>query len=107
MISITSVFHWTTSLRQSQILPHHQLSKKLSNKYTGPFEIIVKPGIHSFTIRLPESMQGVHPVFHVSMLKPATSNEIANWTQSPPPPIDINGKPELEIAEDIDSKIDK
>ena len=41
------------------------------------------------------------------MLKPATPNEILNHTQSPPPPIDIDGEPEFEIAEVVDSKIDK
>ena len=82
-------------------------SKKLSDKYTGPFEIIAKPGTHSFTLRLPESMRGVHPVFHVSMLEPATPNEIPNRTQSLPPLINIDGEPEFEIAKVVDSKIDK
>ena len=52
-------------------------------------------------------MRGVHPVFHVSMLEPATPNEIPNQTQSPPPPIEIDGEPEYEIAEILDSKIDR
>ena len=52
-------------------------------------------------------MRGVHPVFHVSMLEPATPNEILNRTQSLPPPIDIDGELEFEITEVIDSKIDK
>ena len=52
-------------------------------------------------------MRGVHPVFHVSMLEPATPNEILNCTQSPPPPIDIDGELEFEIAEVVDSKINK
>src|SRR6185369_13151612 len=74
-------------------------SKKLSDKYAGPFAIIAQPGSHSFTLRLPDTMRGVHPVFHVSMLEPATPNEIPNRTQTPPPPIEIE-----EIA---DSKIDR
>ena len=49
-------------------------SKKLSEKYLGPYKIISQPGTLSFTLHLPESMHSVHPVFHVSMLKPATSN---------------------------------
>ena len=40
------------------------------------------------------------------MLEPATPNEIPNWTQSLPPPIDIDREPEFEITEVIDSKID-
>jgi len=41
------------------------------------------------------------------MLEPATPNEIPNRTQSPPPPIEIDGEPEYEIAEILDSKIDR
>jgi hypothetical protein len=43
-----------------------QPSKKLSNKYLGPYEIIAQAGPSSFTLRLPGSMRSVHPVFHVS-----------------------------------------
>jgi len=49
-------------------------SKKLSEKYLGPYKIISQPGTLLFTLRLPESMCSVYPVFHVSMLRPATSN---------------------------------
>ena len=52
-------------------------------------------------------MQAVHPVFHVSMLEPTHSNVILEHTQSPPPPVEINGKPEYEISEILDSKINK
>ena len=51
-----------------------QPSKKLSKKYLRPYEIIAQPGTLSFTLYLPESMCSVYPVFHVSMLEPATSN---------------------------------
>ena len=62
-----------------------RLSKKLSDKYLGPFEILAKAGTHSYTIRLADTFRGVHPVFHVSMLEPATQNEIPNHVQSLPP----------------------
>ena len=41
------------------------------------------------------------------MLEPATSKKIPNWTQSPPPPIEVQGKLKYEIAEVLDSKIDQ
>ena len=47
-------------------------SKKLSDKMSGPFEVIVWPGSHSYTLCLPNSMCLVHPVFHVLVLKPHT-----------------------------------
>ena len=49
-------------------------SKKLSEKYLRPYEIISQPGTLSFTLCLLESICSVHPVFHVSMLEPITSN---------------------------------
>ena len=51
-------------------------SKKLTEKYLGPFEVIAQVGTSSFTLRLPDSMWAVHPVFHVSMLEPAHGNVI-------------------------------
>src|SRR5271163_744411 len=81
-------------------------SKKLSEKFLGPFEILAKAGSHSYTLRLPDTIHGVHPVFHVSMLEPAIPDEIPNRVQSPPPPIEVQGKLEYEISEVLDSKID-
>ena len=82
-------------------------SKKLSDKFLGPFEILAQHGSHSYTLRLPDTIHGVHPVFHVSMLEPATPNEIPNRVNSPPPPIEVQGELEYEIAEVLDSKIDR
>src|SRR6202044_111306 len=79
-------------------------SHKLSEKFLGPFEILAKAGSHSFTLRLPDTIRGVHPVFHVSMLEPAIPNEIPNRVQSPPPPVEVEGDLEYEIAEVLDSK---
>ena len=73
-------------------------SKKLAEKYLGPFEVITQIGMHSFTLRLPDSMQAVHPVFHVSMLEPTHGNIIPERTQSPPPLVEIDSKPEYEIS---------
>ena len=82
-------------------------SKKLSEKNLGPFEIIAQVGRLSFTLRLPEQLRAVHPVFHVSQLEPATRNIIPNRVQPPPPPIEVNDDIEFEISEILDSKIDK
>ena len=84
-----------------------QPSKKLSDKFLGPFEILAQHGSHSYTLQLPDSICGVHPVFHVSMLEPAMPNKIPNWVNSPPPPIEVQGELEYEIAEVLDSKIDR
>jgi len=82
-------------------------SKKLSEKNLGPFEIIAQVGQASFTLRLPDQLRAVHPVFHVSQLEPATPNTIPNRVQPPPPPIEVDGDIEYEVSEILDSKIDK
>ena len=82
-------------------------SKKLSEKNLGPYPIIAQVGTLSFTIRLPNSMRAVHPVFHVSQLEPAMPNTIPNWSQSPPPPVEVDGEPKYEITEILDSKLDQ
>ena len=50
--------------------------KKLSEKYLGPYSIIARPGTHSFTLKLPDSMCSIHPVFHVAQLELAIPNTI-------------------------------
>ena len=81
-------------------------SKKLSEKYFGPYKIIAQAGPLSWTLRLPDSMRAVHPVFHISMLESAVSNLIPNQHQTPPPPVIVDGKPEYKISEILDSKLD-
>ena len=82
-------------------------SKKLVEKYLGPFEIIAQAGTHSFTLRLPSSMRVIHPVFHVSMLEPSTPNLFPAREAIPEPPVILDREPEYEISEILDSKIDK
>src|SRR5882724_1857239 len=81
-------------------------SKKLSDKFLGPYEILALPGTHSVTLQLLDSLRAIHPVFHVSMLEPATLNLIPNQVQPPPLPIIVDDEPEFEIYKIIDSKID-
>jgi len=81
-------------------------SKKLSKKYLRSYKIIIQPGTLSFTLCLPESMCFVHPVFHVSMLEPATSNTFSERIQLAPVPVIIDRKPKYEISRIVDSKID-
>jgi len=82
-------------------------TKKLAEKYLGPYELIAQVGTHSFTLRLPEELRSVHPVFHVSMLEPHTPSTTPNRTELPPAPVEVEGDLEYEIAEILDTKIDK
>ena len=80
--------------------------KKLFEKYLGPYKIISQPGTLLFTLQLPESMCSIHPVFHVSILKPTTSNTFSKRIQPAPTPVIIDGEPKYEISQIVDSKID-
>ena len=82
-------------------------SKKLAEKNFGPYEIIAKPGSLSYTLRLPQALRAVHPVFHVVMLETAPTSNIPNRTNDPPPPVEIEGEVEFEIAEILDTKLDR
>jgi len=74
-------------------------SKKLSEKNLGPYNIITQVGSLSF-------MRAVHPIFHVSQLELAIPNTIPDWIQPPLPPVEVDGEPEFEITEILDSKVD-
>ena len=50
-------------------------------------------------------MHSVHPVFHVSMLEPATSNTFSKRIHTAPAPVIIDREPEYEISQIVDSKI--
>ena len=81
------------------------LSKQLSKKYLRPYKIITQPGTLLFTLYLPKSMHFVHPVFHVSILKSAMSNTFSKRIQLAPTSVIIDGEPEYEISQIVDSKI--
>ena len=82
-------------------------TKKLAEKYLGPYELIAQVGTHSFTLRLPEALRSVHPVFHVSMLKPYMPSSIPNHTEPPLMPVKVEGELKYEIAEILDTKVNK
>jgi len=92
---VKSQYFWTTCP-----------SKKLSEKYLGPYEIIAQPSPQSFTLRLPDTMKAAHPVFHVSILKPATPNTFQQCSKPLPALVIIDGEPEYGISKIVDSKID-
>ena len=91
---------------KAQFFRTTQPLKKLTEKFLGPYEILARPGLHSVTLRLLDSLRAVHPVFHVSMLQPAPPNQIPNRVQPPPPPVLVDDEPEFEISEILDSKVD-
>ena len=82
--------------------------KKLSERFLGPYEVIARPGSHSYTIRLPKELARIHPVFHVSQLEPAVPNTVPNRVQPPPGPVELDSDDsddgeQYEIAEILSS----
>ncbi|XP_073151887.1 uncharacterized protein [Henckelia pumila] len=47
---------------------------KLSPKYIGLFEILEKVGARAYRVALPPNLEGVHNVFHISMLRKYVEN---------------------------------
>ncbi|SJL07239.1 uncharacterized protein ARMOST_10582 [Armillaria ostoyae] len=80
---------------------------KFAEKFLSPFEIIAQPGSHSFTLKLPSDLHAIHPVFHVSQLEPVEENTIPNRTQPLLPLVEVDGEEQYEIAQILDSKIDR
>src|SRR5260221_1718300 len=81
-----------------------QPSRKLAEKNLGLFKIIGTPGTHSITVRLLQQFQGVHPVFHVSQLKPAFLNPFPHREQPTPPPTEFNRQLTSQLRESLNSK---
>ena len=48
---------------------HFGTREKVSLRYIGPYMITAPVGALAYCLQLPESMSGVHPVFHISMLR--------------------------------------
>jgi len=91
---------------RSQYFQTTRPSKKLSEKYLGPYKIIAQPSLQLFTLHLLDTMRAIHPVFHISMLKPATPNTFQQHSEPLPAPVIIDREPEYKISKIVDSKID-
>ncbi|PKI58980.1 hypothetical protein CRG98_020625 [Punica granatum] len=51
------------------ILRHKDVHKGLTRRYEGPFQVLQRVSSVAYKVELPKKLK-LHPVFHVSMLKP-------------------------------------
>jgi len=79
-------------------------SLKLSHRRLGPFEIEHQVGPLAYRLKLPHRLRQLHPVFNMVKLSAAPDDLIPERKpRAPPPPIVIDGEPEWEIEEVLDS----
>lgn len=68
-------------------------NRKLYPKFLGPFTITQIVNDVAYRLDLPPTMK-IHPVFHVSLLRPYHST---GTVHPPPPPLDIDNEAEYEV----------
>lgn len=78
-------------------------SKKLAPRFMGPFPVKRKINEVSYELTLPDSLK-IHPLFHVSLLKPAVPDPFPGRGTRPPEPIVIDGNEEFEVEAILDCR---
>ncbi|MBW0536264.1 hypothetical protein O181_075979, partial [Austropuccinia psidii MF-1] len=67
--------------------------------------ILNKVRTHAHHLKFQSQWKSIHPVFHISLLKPVKTSTIPNRHQEPPPPIIIEAEEEWEVYQILDSKL--
>ncbi|MBW0493207.1 hypothetical protein O181_032922 [Austropuccinia psidii MF-1] len=80
-------------------------TKKLSERWLGPFQILMKVSTHAYHLKLPSQWKSIHPVFHIYLLEAVKASTIPNRHQDPPPPIIIEEEEEWEVSQILDPKL--
>jgi len=82
-----------------------RLSPKLSHRRLGPFEIEHQVRPLAYQLKLPHGLRQLYPVFNVVKLSAALDDPIpGRKPRAPLPPIVVNGEPEWEVEEVLDSR---
>ena len=81
-------------------------SKKFAHRRLGPYEVERRIGLNAYRLRLPVSLQRLHPVFNVIKLTPALDDPIPGRQAAPPPPPElIDGEEHYEVKEILNSRM--
>ncbi len=78
-------------------------SSKLSAKFSGPFPIVAAVGFQAFRLDLPATVN-IHPVFHVSQLKPYVASASLVTASTNPGPLDADKRGDVCAVESILAK---
>jgi Integrase zinc binding domain/Integrase core domain/Chromo (CHRromatin Organisation MOdifier) domain len=84
----------------SRYIRLRRASKKLADKYLGPFSIIKKFGQNAYQLNLLKSYSRIHSTFHISLLEPYRIRE----GRGPPEPIEIDNEEEWEVDHVLDAR---
>ncbi|MBW0517765.1 hypothetical protein O181_057480 [Austropuccinia psidii MF-1] len=80
-------------------------TKKLSERWLGPFEVLKKVGSHAYHLKLPVQWKSVHPVFYLSLVEPVKHSSISNQNKLPQPQIIVDDQEEWEVSQVLDSEL--
>lgn len=76
-------------------------AKKWAHKWTGPFRVVQQRGT-TVELDLPPGWKGLHPRFHVELIKPYEGR--AERYDEPAPELDLEGKQVLEVEEIVNHR---
>ena len=77
-------------------------STKLKPKFIGPFSIEEHKGAVAYRLKLPPSMERIHPTFHMGLLKryiPGGNGQARNTN----PAVDYEGNEEYEVKKIVEA----
>jgi hypothetical protein len=91
---------WLSSKNVSTTRP----SLKLGHRWLGPFPVALKISQSAYKLTLPLSMKGIHPVFHVSLLRKHAPDTIEARRTPKAEPVQVEGKEEWEVEAILDCR---
>ena len=91
-------------LLSTQNLALTRPTRKFAEKYIGPYRIAERISEVAFRLTLPAELSRIHPVFHVSLLRPVPTSELEGRIVAPPGPVNLE-EDEFEVSEVVDSRI--
>jgi hypothetical protein len=82
-------------------------SPNFSDKWLGPFKVMLVIGKGVYKLELPPRYSQLHPVFLVVKLELAKLNPFPGrpWNDKPPPVLQMDGDKQWEVAEILEVKV--